>query len=101
MQTTDLIPAAVFCSAHQVEFSFIYSLQQSGLIEITTLEESAFIPAEQLPGLEKLIRLHDELDINTEGLEVITHLLQRINDMHTEISSLKNKLRIYETMGEK
>ena len=97
MQTEYLIAAEEFCANHNIEISFISSLQQTGLIEITTIKETGFIDAGQLQQLEKFIRLYYELDINLEGIETITHLLHRINSMQDEIIALKNRLRLYET----
>jgi MerR HTH family regulatory protein len=96
MQKKDLISAKEFCSNHNLELSFIYSLQQYGLIEITTIEEVNYIPANDLPQAERVARLHSELGINLEGIDAIRHLLQRVEDMQDEISRLRNRLRIYE-----
>ena len=96
METKNLISTDEFCALYNVEYSFVSSLQESGLIEITTLEERGFIPTSQLVELEKYVRLHDELDINLEGIEAINHLLQRIRTMQDEIATLKNRLRLYE-----
>ena len=96
MPTTHLIAANEFCIYHNIEPSFIYSLQQSGLIEIILVEEKPFVDESELPQLEKLVRLHREMDINLEGIETITHLLQRMNDMQRQIVTLKNRLSIYE-----
>jgi len=41
MEEGYLIPIDKFCSSHNIEISFISSLQESGLIEITTIKESA------------------------------------------------------------
>jgi hypothetical protein len=97
METEYLISIDEFCAIHNIEISFISSLQQSGLIEITTVREAGFIEADQLKQLEKFIRLYYELDINLEGIETINYLLQRISSMQHEIVALRNKLRIYET----
>jgi hypothetical protein len=97
MEAGYLIPIDKFCASHNIEISFISSLQESGLIEITTIKESAFIEADQLQKLEKFVRLYFELDINLEGIETINYLLQRINVLQDEITLLKNKLGIYET----
>jgi MerR HTH family regulatory protein len=97
MGTEYLIAIDELCASHNIEVSFISSLQQSGLIEITTIKESGFIEADQLQKLEKFIRLYYELDINLEGIETINYLLQRINSMQDEIIALRNKLRFYET----
>ena len=97
METNYLIAVDEFCANHKIEISFISSLQQTGLIEITTIKETGFIDPNQLLQLEKIVRLYYELDINLEGIETINHLLQRISSMQDEIITLRNKLRIYET----
>jgi ABC-type uncharacterized transport system ATPase subunit len=96
MQTEYLIAVEEFCANHNIEISFINSLQQNGLIEITILKETGFIDAVQLQQIEKFIHLFYELDINIEGIETITHLLHRINAMQDEITALRNRLRLYE-----
>ena len=96
MQTKKLISVNEFCSNHNIEISFISSLQETGLIEIAIIEEDAFIDSEQLPQVEKFIHFYYDLDINLEGIETITHLLHRINAMNDEIATLRNKLRLYE-----
>ena len=97
MQTEYFIAVEEFCNNHNIEISFISSLQQTGLIEITTIEDTGFIDADQIEQLEKFICLYYELDINLEGIETITHLLQRIKALQDEIIALRNRLRLYET----
>ena len=96
MQTGYLVAVDEFCASHNIEISFISSLQQNGLIEITTIKQTGFIDAEQLPQVEKFIRFHYELDINIEGIETISHMLDRIRNMQDEITALRNRLRLYE-----
>jgi hypothetical protein len=96
MQTEYLIAVDEFCTINNVDVSFISSLKQTGLIEVTTIKEAGFIDAGQLQQLEKFIRFYYELDINLEGIETITHLLQRINNLQEEVMGLKNRLRLYE-----
>jgi hypothetical protein len=97
MQKDNLIAIHDFCINHQIDISFISSLQQTGLIEITNRNETWFIDTDQLLQLEKYIRFYYELDINLEGIETITHLLHRISAMQEEITVLRNRLRFYET----
>jgi hypothetical protein len=92
-----LVAVDEFCASHKIEISFISSLHESGLIELTTIRESEFIEAEQLRKLEKFIRLYYELDINLEGIETINYLLQRIDSMNDEIRLLRNTLSLYES----
>jgi chaperone modulatory protein CbpM len=96
MQTEEMIAADEFCMHHQVELSFIHSLKDSGLIEISIVEEKVFLPVSQLSQLERLVRLYYEMDINLEGIETITHLLQCMNDMQQQIRQLSNRLSRYE-----
>jgi len=96
MQTQNLIAVNEFCTNLNIEISFISSLQQNGLIEIITVDETGYINLDQLQQLEKFTRFFYDLDINLEGIETITHLLQRVNSMQNEIIALKNKLRFYE-----
>ena len=96
MQTAHLIPVNTFCIHHQVDLAFIESLQRFGLIETITIEETAFIAEEKISELEKLVRLYHELDINMEGIDVITQLLERMRTMQEEIIQLRNRLGLYE-----
>jgi len=96
MKSNYLIAVDEFCAKHNIEVSFVSSLHQTGLIEITTIEENGFINIKQLEQLEKFIQFYYELEINLEGIETITHLLQRVNAMQDEIITLKNRLGLYE-----
>jgi chaperone modulatory protein CbpM len=97
MQTEYLIAVDEFCSNNKVENSFISLLEQNGLIEIVTIQDAGFIDAQQIKLIEKYIHFYYELDINLEGIEAITHLLRRIDEMQDEIITLRNRLRLYET----
>lgn len=96
MQNNELILAEEFCTHYKIQLSFINNLNQVGLIEITSVEEKPYIPQSQLQKLEQIIRLHHDLDINLEGIDAITHLLDRVKSLQTEIAGLKNRLSIYE-----
>ena len=96
MQTEQLIQVDTFCEYHNIEFSFISSLHDFGLIEITQKEEKSFIPESNLEMVEKLVRLHNDLHINLEGVEVITYLLDQLKHQQEEIVVLQNRLRFYE-----
>ena len=86
------IPVYDFCLHYQIEQSFISNLNESGLIEITTVEETGCIPSNQLSSLEKYVRLYYELQINIEGIEAITHMLERIKELQHEVRRLKQEI---------
>ncbi len=92
MERDDLIPAKDFCIYHNIEYSFISSLEDSGLISVTSIEHSRYIPADELEKLEKFVRLHYDLDINVEGIETISHLLEKIGELQKQILQLKNNV---------
>ncbi len=92
----DLISTDEFCVHHNIEFSFIRNLCDFGLLETVKVEKTEFITEDQLEKLERMLRLHKELDINMEGIDTIDHLLEKMNDLQAEILQLRNRLRLYE-----
>ena len=96
MPQSNLIAMDAFCTNHQIDYSFVQLLHQNGLIETRMIEQTVYIPEDQLPSLERMVRLHFDMDINIEGIETITHLLERIEEMQQEIIQLKNLVGVYE-----
>ena len=96
MESKQHISANKFCLLYNIEFSFIDSLHEMGLIRMKKVEETRCIYAEQIQTIEKMIRLHYELGINLEGIEAISHILQRVDILQEELILLKNKLCLYE-----
>ncbi|MES2680498.1 MAG: chaperone modulator CbpM [Bacteroidota bacterium] len=99
MENKDLIPTVEFCECHQIEFSFINTLNEHGLIKITSIEEKKYLSCDQLKNIEKMIHMHYDLDINIEGIEAISHLLERVDLLHRELNILKNRLDFYKERG--
>ncbi len=96
MNREDLIPAEEICIRYKVERQFVSSLFESGIIEVVRIEETEYIPNENLGEFEKMIRLSRDLEINIEGLEAIHHLLQRIQKLREDNQRLRNRLGLYE-----
>ena len=96
MEQTDIIVLDEFCASHQVEISFVRSLEEYGLVQTIIVNEALCVPGNELSKLEQIVRLHQELNINSEGIDVIINLLQRIESMQKEINGLRNKLNFYE-----
>lgn len=100
MEQNEFIPVYRFCSTHQIDISFIESLEQYGLVEITSIEDQQYFPERQLNNVEKFIRLHYDLDINVEGIEAIGYLLDKLEETRAYNVQLQNRLRLYESGGE-
>lgn len=96
MTKEHLIATSDFCVYYNVERTFITSLEEAGLVQITLVNETPYIPETELQKLEKMIHLHHDLEINIAGIEAITHLLDRVEQMQANMLSLKNRLRLYE-----
>ena len=92
----NLIAIATLCSHYEIEFSFIDALHNTGLIQIEIIEQNPFIHQDQIGNLEKMIRLHNELNVNLEGIDVVFNLLEKVKDLQNEIKGLKNRLSLYE-----
>lgn len=98
METTDLIPIQLVCKHYKIPIAFINTLQEFQLIELTNEKDTFFIHKKQLIKVEKIARLHYDLDINIEGIDAIYNLLDRVNTLKKEITMLHNKLRLYEDL---
>lgn len=96
MAITGLITAKDFCTYHHVEYTLIHSLSEAGLVEIQVIGQTDYIPETELQKLEKMVRLHNELEINVAGIGAVTHLLQRLEDIQEEMRILRNRLSRYE-----
>jgi len=96
MQTENMIVLDEFCSNHEVEVSFMRSLEEYGLIETIIVNKTVCVRGNELSKLEQIVRLHQELNINPEGIDAINILLKRIESMQNEITALRNKLDFYQ-----
>lgn len=96
MNTDNLIPVEYFCSLYEIEFSFISSLEEHGLIEIFVVNDARYLSADRLASIEKMIRLHHDLDINPEGIHAVFQLLDRIENLQSELNAMRNRLNLYE-----
>ena len=96
MRDQHLIPTQTLCSHYNIEISFLDALNKMGLLQIEIIEQSQFIHQDQISDLEKITRLHYELNVNLEGIDVVLNLLRREKKLRNELNTLKNKLRLYE-----
>ena len=96
MSEKDLIPTQTICSHYNIEISFVDTLNKMGLIQIEIIEQNQFIHQDQISDLEKIMRLHHELNVNLEGIDVVFNLLEKEKKLRDELNVIKNRLRLYE-----
>ncbi|MFK5958119.1 MAG: chaperone modulator CbpM [Lutibacter sp.] len=80
------------CKHYNVEMSFFNSLNEFGLIEIISVEGSQYIHYDKIIDVEKIIRIHQELNVNLEGIDVVFNLLNKIEELQNELIITKNRL---------
>ena len=96
MSKENFIPINKLCKLYKVEMSFFSNLNEIGLIQITTIEQSHYVEQDKINDIEKMVRIHRDLGLNIEGIDIVFNLLQKIDDLENEIITIKNRLRFYE-----
>lgn len=97
MNLENLIPLPELCSLYKMEMSFFTNLIEMGLVEIKTVETISYIDSDCIYEIEKMIHIYQDLDVNIEGIDVVFNLLLKMDTLQSEIISLKNRLRLYES----
>ena len=96
MNLENLIPIPQLCSHYELEMSFFVNLSEIGLLQITTVETTSYIDLDSIQKIEKIIHLHQDLEVNIEGIDVVFNLLQKMDSLQNEVTALKNRLRLHE-----
>jgi len=92
MKEEHYISIKTFCERHGVRESFVYSMYEYEILQVEYDEDDGKLHVEDLPLLEKMVRLHNELNINPEGIQAVYHLLNQVESLQQEVTSLKKKL---------
>ena len=85
-----------YCEHSNIEDTFIDRLQEYGLIIFEEKQNDLFMNENDILEIERMFRLHNDLGINFEGLDVIKQMLKRMNSMEKEMDLLQKKLKLYE-----
>ena len=96
METKELIIIEEFCKSHDIPVSFFDSLDDYSLVKIVRREKQRFIPTDELATIEKMMRLHYDMKVNFEGIDIITNLLSDMQKMQDEIHQLRNRITFFE-----
>ncbi|MCD7973640.1 MAG: chaperone modulator CbpM [Candidatus Azobacteroides sp.] len=88
----ELILLSEYCKKSRIEIDFLLRLENEGLIETEIQNNIKYIPVSQLTQIEIFSRLHYELAINIEGIDVIHNLLKRLNRLEKELFILRRQV---------
>ena len=89
MENENLVSVIQFCEHHNIEYTFIHTLNEHELIELVILDNELYLYSDSIERVEKMMRLHFDLSINIEGIDVIIQLLEKIENLQEELSALK------------
>ena len=81
---SDRISREELVKIYNIEITFFDSLEESGLLKIEKENEVKYLLYEELPAFERFANWHYDLEINLPGLEVIHHLLSKMEELRSE-----------------
>lgn len=96
MKIENLILVKQVCEFHEVEWTFIETLTDKGLLHVEIIEQEWYLPKDELATLEKWMRLHFDLEIGIDSLDVVADLLNKIDALQKESRTLRTRLNLYE-----
>ena len=82
-----------FCTHHGIQVTLVREFADFGLVHLEEQEKKALVPADEIEKLERMIRLHSELGINKEGLEIILNMRDQLLNLNSELETIRYRLR--------
>lgn len=96
MKSEKLILVKELCRHYEVEISFFEQVESFGLLPVENISDEKYIHRKQLKNIEKILRLHHDLAINMEGIDVILNLMKKIKQLEKELEKTRSYLGLYE-----
>lgn len=84
------------CELYDLEIAFFEELGEIGLVEFDLYQGQQCIRHDSLQLVERIIRIHRDLHVNLEGIDVVLNMLRRQEELEAELLRLTNKLKRYE-----
>ncbi len=96
MKTVKFIKIEQLCDYYQIPNTFFAELEEYGLLNSDIYNDKKMAVREDFLGdLEKIMRLHYDLNINMEGIDTVLNLLEKIEKLEKELAYLKKHLELY------
>ncbi|MBT0608567.1 chaperone modulator CbpM [Aequorivita echinoideorum] len=96
MATKKYILVTQYCQHANVEIAFLENLHEYGLVLMEKKDSESYINENDISKIERMLRLHKDLSINFEGLDVIDSMQKRLRQMEKKMKLLQQKLDFYE-----
>lgn len=96
MEKENYILLQDFCEVTKAKPEFLMQLFEHDLIQHITYNNTPAIHQKELPTIERMLRLHYDLNVNIEGLQIITHMREKMMLLQEEILLMKRKLKRFE-----
>ncbi len=96
MATIKYITIEEFAGFHKITTQLIQDFADFGLIEIRQVEKKHCIFSEQIEHCERAIRLHRDLGVNKEGIEIILDMRSKQTLLQQELMRLRHQLNKHE-----
>ncbi len=96
MITEEFILITEVCKHYKVKEEFIFALHERELLHLEIKEKKTYLISEEMKNFERLCRLHNDLNINVEGLSAVQNLLDKLKRLQDDNRLLRNRLRRYE-----
>lgn len=95
MKAKEYITVTHLCTQYEVTIQWFHQLQETGLVQIVTVQEEPCVHSENIAQIDKVIRLYQDLNVNPEGIDIILNLLDKIDSLQAEMNVLQRKLHLY------
>lgn len=96
MKNKDFVTIKTLSIHYNLKESFFLELNDNQLINIVVINNQHSIHHDEIYQLEKIIRIHVDLDINIQGVDVILNLINEVENLKSKINILKGKLVLIE-----
>jgi chaperone modulatory protein CbpM len=80
-----------FSGFHEVETRLVNSFLEFGIVECHYQNEEPCIAETDIEDIEAALRLHLELEVNLEGIDIILHMRRQLLNLQQRLSALDSQ----------
>lgn len=98
MEPSQYIRITHLCTQYQVTEAWFTQFHDNGLFTISTYDAHPCIHIDQIEKVEKALRLHQDLKVNAEGIDIIFNLLEKVERLNADVKMLQSKLNLHQDL---